>query len=177
MVPLRIFLLILVLVLGSRAPVEAQTIEPPGTGLEDRAATVLAGGGNSFGWFGTNVSLYLSDGRWSVHGGLGYALAVSPPEGHPSGVAWAAGVRRYTAGFRSQWFVGLLYGLLVTTSGSRPNPPPGEWGYGPAVMAGWQYAAGSGFTFLVSLGAGHPVTAEVDVALIPAFDIGFGYTW
>lgn len=170
----RVCLLITVLVLGFGAPVHGQKSDPPDTGLEERTATVLVGAGNSFGWFGTNGSLYLFDRRWAVHGGLGYAP--SSAAGHPSGAAWAAGVRRYTADAGSQWFVGLLYGLLATVSEVRPDPPPGEWKYGPALVAGWQYTAESGFAFLASLGIGHPLTAD-DPPVLPAVDIGFGYTW
>ncbi len=172
--PYRICLLIAALAGWVLAPLQAQEAESTTTGMEERTATVLAGGGNSFGWFGANGSFYLSDSRWAVHGGLGYAP--SSAAGHPSGVAWAAGVRRYTAGPGSQWFVGLLYGLIATVSEGRPDPPPGEWAYGPALVGGWQHTAGSGFTFLASLGIGYAVTTD-DPPVLPAVDIGFGYTW
>ena len=88
------------------------------------------------------------------------------------------GARAFTAGPRHRWFGGVTYGLVVTVSVSRPGPDPGERVYGPALLVGYQYTAGSGFTALAGAGLGYAGSSDLaDQDFFPTVDLGLGYTW
>ena len=139
----------------------------------DRSTTVLAGVGHSFGWLGGNVSVYLLE-RWSAYAGLGYTPEVEA--GHPTGVTWAVGARLYRHSPPHQLFLGLGYAQIFTVSVAAPDAE-GTREYGPTVTGGYQYTAGSGFTFLGGLGLGYAVGSDLDAPFSVSVDLGVGYTW
>ena len=156
----------------------AQEAPPPAGGevRESPSVTVLGGVGLSMGWFGGQVSVYALDGRLSGYAGAGYTP--DNGEGHPAGAAFAVGARAHSAGPKHRWFAGLGYGLLMTVSEIRPGPDVGERVYGPALLGGYQYTAGSGFTALAGVGVGYSGASDLaDQDLVPTLDLGFGYTW
>ncbi len=76
------------LLAGSVPALEAQEVA-----TLDRRATVLAGVGNSMGWFGAQGEKYFLGDRLSVFAGLGYTPDV---DGNPSGITVAGGLRGFT---------------------------------------------------------------------------------
>lgn len=156
----------------------AQESAPPAAPevRESPSVTVLGGVGLSMGWFGGQVSLYTLDGRLSGYAGAGYTPDYG--EGQPEGAAFAVGARAYSAGPSHRLFAGLAYGLLMTVTEIRPGPDIGERVYGPALLGGYQYTAGSGFTAVAGVGVGYSGASDLaDRDLIPTLDLGLGYTW
>ena len=106
------------------------------------------------GVLGTQAEMYFGGDRLSIFGGLGYTPAFS--EVRLSGVAGAAGIRIFTNGARHRGFLELsISQVLVQWSTSVEYR---RFYYGPGIQVGYQYVALSGFTFMVSAGAGVPVS-------------------
>lgn len=125
------------------------------------------------GWFGAQGELYFAHERASAFGGLGYTPAID--EGDPSGITGAAGLRAFTNGIRHRGFLELSVSQVAVQTGVEDKRL-----YGPGLQAGYQYAALSGFTFLVSAGVGVVLNGgdRLDDSAVQALvGLGFGYTW
>lgn len=150
-------------------PSQEPPAPPPG-----RVATVLAGIGNTLGWFGAQGELYFGQqARASAFVGAGYTPAVD--EGDPSGPTFAIGVRGYTRGLKHRGFLALSLSQLAVESGFVPNP---RRFYGPGLELGYQFVSRGGFTALVSAGVGYaPGVPEGEKQVGEVLALGFGYTW
>lgn len=172
------FPMALLLLLLSVLPVRAQE----GEGAEAipaepaPAVTLLAGVGTSLGWYGGQLAGTLRGTRLALFAGLGYTPEYG--DGQPTGLTFAVGVRRYVASQPHQGYFGLALAQLVTVSESGPGVGDGERLYGPALLGGYQYTSGSGFTVLAGVGVGYaPGFDDWNPPLVPALDLGLGYTW
>jgi len=125
------------------------------------------------GWFGFNGEAYFARERLSGFLGLGYTPALDP--GDASGLTFSGGLRGFTRGFSHRGFLALSVSQLAVQTGSFENP---SRFYGPALEAGYQYAAGGGFTFMASVGVGYaPGVPEGEKEIGEVVALGFGYTW
>lgn len=162
----------LLLLLTASATVSAQSPSH----REEPSLTVLAGVGTTMGWFGGQVSGVLPGTGVALFAGLGYTPGYS--DGRPSGATFAVGARRYFSSRPHQGYVGLALAQLVTVWEESPFGERSDRLYGPALMGGYQYTAGSGFTVLAGLGVGYaPDFDDWDPPLVPALDLALGYTW
>jgi len=139
-----------------------------------RTATLMAGLGNVFGWFGLHGERYFGDDHLSAFVGVGYTPA--PEEFDPSGPTFAIGVRGFTPGMKHRGFLALSLSQLALLSAFDPEERARF--YGPGLEAGYHYAAWGGFTFMASLGIGWaPGVPEGDKEVGEVLALGFGYTW
>lgn len=154
--------------LGLAVPLAAQAPE--------RQFTVLAGIGNSLGWFGGSLEAYLGSGRLTAYAGLGYTPSLE--SGDPSGVTLAGGLRYYTRGSRHRGYLEGGVGQIAIDSPGDASIS-GKRYYGPMAMVGYQHVGGSGFTQQLGVGIGFVTGADEVVAqtAYPVFTIGLGYTW
>lgn len=166
---LNIPALTVALLLAVSGPAAAQ--EPP-------RASLLAGFGNSFGWFGAQGEVYLATGRLAGFVGLGFMPNFLNDEG--SGAAGAVGVRGFTAGTRHRGFVELSISALSNnvsrTFGS--DLVEKSIGYGPGFAVGYQFIGESGLTIVLSGGVGLD-DDEFDPEgsrFKPTLGVGLGYT-
>jgi hypothetical protein len=138
-----------------------------------RVATVTAGIGNSMGWLGVQGERYFVHERLSAFLGLGYTPSID--RGDPSGPTFAVGVRGFTTGVKHRGFLSLCLSQLYAETGFIEDP---SRLYGPGVEAGYQFASGGGFTFMVGTGLGYaPGVPEGDSKVVSMIELGFGYTW
>jgi hypothetical protein len=151
------------LLAGSVPALEAQEV----TRL-DRRATVLAGVGNSMGWFGAQGEKYFLGDRLSVFAGLGYTPDV---DGNPSGITVAGGLRGFTPGIKHRGFLELSVSQVAVQYGLMRRL------YGPGLQAGWQFATRGGFTLLTSAGVGYIPARNIDERFQLLIGLGVGYTW
>lgn len=161
----------------ARQPRQDRESPPP-------VATVTAGVGNSMGWLGAQGERYLARGRLSLFGGVGYTPEIDP--GDPTGITFAGGLRGYTGGERHRGFLELSGSQVAVQTLRQSGSGTGNGGqtleskrlYGPGLQAGYQYMARSGFTAMVSGGAGYAVDATGSANEIQAMlNVGVGYTW
>ena len=159
----------LLLALAAPAPALAQAV--PGE-IPEPVVTVTAGLGNAMGWLGVQAERYLTHGRLSAFGGLGYTPSIDAFD--PEGVTLAAGVRGYTAGLKHRGFAE----ASVCQVGTVSDPERPRRFYGPCGQLGYQFASRGGFTFLLSLGAGYAVGAQgYRHRAQGLLGLGLGYTW
>lgn len=139
----------------------------PVDSLAFRHFSLAAGAGNAFAGWGGTAEAYVARGRVSVVGGVGYVQRVDASDGRTSA---SAAIRGYSTGRRHRIFVEASYGPLTVGS------PVTDLGvhYGPALAVGYSYTATSGFTFLISRGAGWSPSHS---GLAATGNIGIGYTW
>lgn len=154
---------LVVILVASPAALAAQATDPG-----PRKATLLAGIGNSLGWFGGQGEAYVAGDRLSVFGGLGYTPEV---DGNVSGVTVAGGVRGFTRGNTHRGFLELSVSQLAIGYGEHDRL------YGPGLQAGWQYVSRGGFTVLASAGAGYIVVSGISQPVQLLLGLGVGYTW
>ena len=139
-------------------------------------ATLMAGVGNSLGWFGMGGELFVGDARRvSVAGGLGYAIGDSEFDGT---VAGAVALRGFTRGVKHRGFLEASVSLLAMEL-TTPDLVTFDQrnAYGPALVAGYRFTSRGGFTFMASGGLGYAPSLEVEDQAVPVVNIGFGYTW
>jgi hypothetical protein len=165
-----LFLLAFVITLPTRS--EAQTTaENPSA---PPSVTVTGGVGNSMGWLGVQAERYLSNGRFSVLGGVGFLVPSNA--GDTSGPAFAAGMRAFTTGARHRGFLEIsllpiMYGLACFDDCHIY--------YGPAVQGGYEFLRHDGLTLLASYGIGFApgVPSGKDAVNRVILAVGLGYTW
>ena len=142
-----------------------------------RQVTAVGGLGNAMGWLGLAAELYLSGGRFSGFGGVGYTPEIDP--GDPTGLTFAAGARAYTLGNKHRAFAELSFSQVAISS--RPTfLGGGERHYGPGIQVGYQHVRPGGFTFMVSAGVGYALGVDEFVtgsSIGPLLNLGLGYTW
>jgi hypothetical protein len=145
----------------------------PDTAYGERRLGLMGGVGNTMGWLGASIELYMAHSRLSVVGGWGYVP--ESDRGPPATVAFAAAARRYTAGPRHRAYVELSLSLLVIseTVVAGLGTEVGRH-YGPGVSIGYHYTARRGFTLLVGGGVGWAVGLD---RVEPILNIGLGHTW
>lgn len=174
----------MVLALGTMLPIPLSSQPPPAAVVASSPprATLLAGLGNSLGWFGIQGEAYFVTGRLSTFAGLGYTPDLEGND--PTGLTGAAGVRGYTGGVRHRAFVelGVSQVAVEVDLAPQPNGSIGETGrrlYGPGLQIGYQYMALRGFTAMVSTGVGYILADPPMFASRwqPLVGLGFGYTW
>lgn len=169
--PSTIILVGALLVIGSADVASQENSDTSAVFSHRRRATITAGLGNTFGWLGAAGEYYLMDGHASAVIGLGYW----PFEDY-RGIAYAAALRRYIGGRKHRLFVeGSWSGVYKS---ERYDPSAGtirtDTHYGPGASVGYQYTAGSGFTFIVGGGAGwEPEFRDISTIIT----LGVGYTW
>jgi hypothetical protein len=151
------------LVLAALAPPLVAQAGAPGA----RTVTVLAGMGNSLGWFGGQAERHFGD-RVSVFAGLGYT---PPVDGVPSGITGAGGARIFTAGVKHRGFLELSVSQIAVESGIDRRY------YGPGLQAGWQFVSRGGFTLMASGGLGYILAEHVSERVQPLLGLAVGYTW
>ena len=164
-------LLMVLMAVAMPLPLGAQA--PAAGPARQRVATITAGTGNALGWFGVQGERYWRD-RYSGFAGIGYTPALE--DDYPSGVAFAAGARGYTGGYRHRAFLELSVSQLVLVrsfSGEERRRI-----YGPGLQGGYQWATAGGFTLMVSAGIGYaPSVPEGEDEVGPMGGLSFGYTW
>jgi hypothetical protein len=171
LMPLLALILLMLLVGPLSAAVQDSAATP---GIPRRVATFTAGVGNVMGWLGLHGEKYFARERLSGFVGLGYTPGIDP--GDPSGPTFSLGLRAFTAGFSHRGFLALSVSQLAVQGGGLVNNPSRF--YGPALEAGYQYAARGGFTFMASLGLGYaPGVPEGEKQTGEVIALGFGYTW
>jgi hypothetical protein len=152
---------------------QAETSQP---GLP--RVSMVAGVGNAMGLLGVQAERYVSKGRFSLFGGLGYWPEIE--SGDPSGIAIAAGARGFTRGLTHRGFVEVSVSQVATETVRLIETDEiidGSRLYGPGVQIGYQYASGGGLTGLLSAGVGFPVGAQSDTHAALMVGFGLGYTW
>jgi len=169
-----------VLLMALPSSVAAQSVDSGQA--PDRNLTLLAGVGNSLGWFGAGAEKYVAGDRLSVFGGFGYTI----PDGRfdNEGVAGAVGARGFTGGDHHRAVLEFAVSQIRVEDITviRPNGEVGQVGdhlYGPGLSVGYQYAAGSGFTAMISGGVGVAVGLDDridDSPVSPLVNLGLGYT-
>ena len=159
------------LMLTLAAPPHAQAQAAPGE-IPEPLVTVTAGVGNAMGWFGAQAERYVTHGRLSVFGGLGYTPSVDAFD--PEGLTLAAGVRGYTAGLKHRGFAEASVCQVATLSDQEH---PTRF-YGPCGQLGYQFASRGGFTVLLSLGVGYALGGLAQGHRGQGLlGFGLGYTW
>ena len=137
-----------------------------------RKATLSAGIGNTYGWFGLTGEYYFLESRLSLVGGLGY----TPDDIDEGGVAVALATRWYHGNRAHRFF--LEASLSELSRASWYDLVSGDFGithnYGPGVSGGLQYTSNSGFNLLIGAGAGLDINNSELVAIL---NVGAGYTW
>jgi hypothetical protein len=164
----RLAAVVVLLLLGSPAALRGQAASDP-----RRIATVTAGIGNTMGWLGVQGERYFARERLSAFLGLGYTPAID--QGDPSGLAFALGVRGFTAGVKHRGFLALSVSQLFVENSATEDR---RRLYGPGVEAGYQFASRGGFTIMLGLGAGYaPGMPDGESAVASMLELGLGYTW
>jgi len=137
----------MIVALALAAPIGVAAQEPP-------RASVLAGVGNAFGWFGGQLEAHLAQGRFSGFAGLGYMPNLLDDEG--SGIASAVGIRAFTSGTRHRGFLELSLSALSNNVSSTfvGEVLDKDISYGPGVAVGYQFISDAGFTMVLSGGVG-----------------------
>jgi hypothetical protein len=141
--------------------------------MGDRRYTATAGVGNSMGWFGVQGERYLLDERLSIFAGVGWVPSLG--RGDRRGPGFAAGVRSFTSGARHRLFVeGSASPVVRTTAGGVGGGPY----YGPGLQGGYQFVSPSGFTLMLSIGAGYALgVPRGGDPWARVAGVGLGYTW
>jgi hypothetical protein len=140
-----------------------------------RVATLMAGGGNVFGWFGLHGEYYFARDRLSAFLGAGYTPA-DDGDLDPTGPTFAIGLRGFTPGVRHRGFLALSLSQIATLSAFEPERR--DRFYGPGLEAGYHYTARGGFTFMVSLGLGIALgVPDGEDEVHGMGGLGLGYTW
>ena len=142
-------------------PVCAQDCTPLGPA---RRVSGRVGMGNTFGGFGGGLEYLVANSRMSLVAGLG---------GVPgTGVAAAGGLRIHTARSRHRLYVEAAVAPLAVSDAIGFSDDQ-TW-YGPALSAGYSYAARTGFSALAGAGVGW---APGITTFEPVLNVGLGYTW
>jgi hypothetical protein len=160
------------------SPIGAFAQQPPAVSSEPGGptVTVTAGVGNAMGVVGAQAERYVTGGRMSVFGGIGYLPRVDP--GDPTGVSGAVGARLYTPGRRHRAFLeASVSELLSETLVAQGVVLRQSRRIGPGVQVGYQFVSRRGITGLLSVGAGVPVGAESGTRAVLMAGLGVGYTW
>ncbi len=140
------------------APAVAQVAGP---------AALHVGVGNVFGGFGVA-------GESVVRGRLSAALGIGVMYVDPTSAAVAAAVRLYTSRNRHSPFLQLSIAPLAVTIFCANECGVERTHYGPGIVLGYRYVAGSGFTLTTGAGAGWVVDEGYP---LPMVQLGFGYAF
>ena len=157
-------------------PLGAQVNTP--TPVAPRTTTVVAGLGNTLGWFGGRAERHLGGERWSVLVGVG--VTPSLDDGAEAKLTFAAGARRYTAGRRHRGFLEASVSQIAIEERWNFDADAIDRNalYGPGLQVGYQYSALSGFTIDLSGGLGYAIDHDTEFsAVYGIFGIALGYTF
>lgn len=160
----------------------AGQIDAPVEGIPRMA--VIAGVGNSLGWFGAQGEWYFTQSL-SAYLGSGYTPGDDPLDA--TGATFAAGARAYLGGSNHRFVVDLglsqvrlLEGFVARRNGEPlPGslPQQGRRDYGIGGQIGYSWVSNSGFTALFTTGFGYPIQGKNLGQYERLYSLGFGYTW
>ena len=149
------------------------------------SVTILAGGGNSLGWWGVQAERYLARGAFSAFVGVGRDGDLTHLSSNDN-FAFAGGVRAYTSGTENRLFAELSVSQVVADVSIRATVDPSAYPfvrtprYGPGLQVGYQHISHGGFTLMLSAGYGYALglrSTSDQRAGQPMAGFGIGYTF
>jgi len=156
----------------------AEGADPVPVHRETRLAGMTLGGGSSVPGLGISAEKYLREGRVSFFGGVGYIPHSQDGRG-AAGTGVAGGLRAYSRGRVHRAFVEASFSPVAVEVAPEGSSVSGEkFSYGPGVSVGYSMVRQSGFTVMVSAGAGQGVTGPSDLHSTQFLStIAVGHTW